>query len=608
MKRIELFTVFLFCMFSVFSQSNNDQLAYEYYRNHEYEKAKELFAELYKQNPTHHFYTFYFHTLLQLGDTKEAEKLVKKQMNQIPSIQRYNVDLGYVYEMQGDFAKAKKQYESCITNITVNSNIVVEIAQAFLSYKLNDYAIKTYLHGRKLSNQSIAYSAEITSLYEIIDNYEKAMTEYIMLLGENENTLNFVASRLTNWLIDDNNDTHSEIIREQLLRAITKYPDNKAYSSLMIWFSMQKKDFVTAMKQAKAMDKRYNETGQRILELANVAAKNYDFNTAIDGYNYIIEKGEAFPLYYDAQIMLVNIKLTQAILAYPVNYQQINNVDKELTQYFQSRTVNNNTFEVYRKWISLKAIQLNDIPTATTMIHELLSSNNIHVREKALLKLDLGDILRLEGDVWEATLLYSQVEKDFPNDTIRDLAKFKNAKLSFYIGEFEWAKSQLDVLRSATSKLIANDAMYFSLLISDNQDEEDSVNNSLRQFAVADFLMEVHRYEEALILLDSIEQQNLYHSLSDDVLYKKAKIATIQQNYVKADSLYEAIISSYPYDLLADEALFERAKLQEIHLNNKLKAMELYQQLLHDYPNSIYTIDARKQYRTLRGDIQKMTN
>jgi tetratricopeptide (TPR) repeat protein len=608
MKRIELLIIFLLPLFSVFAQQNNAQLAYEYHRNQEYEKAKELFAELYKQNPSHHFYSFYLHTLLQLEDIKEAEKLVKKQINQIPSIQRYHVDLGYVYERQGDYTKAKKQYESCITNITVNSNAVVEIAQAFLAYKLNDYAIKTYLHGRKLSNQSSAYAGEISSLYEAIDEHEKAMNEYILLLNEHENMLNFITARLTNWLIDDENESRSEIIRVQLLKAITKYPDNKAYSSLMIWFSMQKKDFATAMKQAKAMDKRYNETGQRIFELATVIARNYDFNTAIDGYNYIVEKGEISPLYYDAQIMLVNIKLTQAIVTYPVNYSQVNNIDKELTQYFQTRTVNNNTFEVYRRWISLKAIQLNDIATAIQMINELLNSNNIHAKEKALLKLDLGDILQLEGDVWEATLLYSQVEKDFPNDTIRDLAKFKNAKLSFHIGEFEWAKSQLDVLRAATSKLIANDAMYFSLLISDNQNEDDSVNNSLKQFAVADFLMEIHHYNEALTLLDSIEQQNLYHSLFDDVLYKKAKIAMIQQNYLKADSLYETLISSYPYDLLADEALFERAKLQETHLNNKLKAMELYQQLLRDYPNSIYTVDVRKHYRTLRGDMIKMTN
>ncbi|MDR1459040.1 MAG: tetratricopeptide repeat protein [Bacteroidales bacterium] len=608
MKRIKLFTLLLFSIFSAVAQSNNEQLAYQYFRDQEYEKAKELFAELYKQNPNHHFYSFYFQTLLQLDETKEAERLVKKQINQIPTIQRYNIDLGYVYERQGDGVKARKQYENCITKITANSPMVVEIAQAFQSYRLNDYAIKTYLHGRKLSNQSSAYAGEIAAIYETLEDYEKAMNEYINTLNENENMLDFVETRLANWLLNDENDALSETIRLQLLKAISKAPDNKAFSSLMIWFSMQKKDFASAIKQAKAMDKRYNENGLRIFELANIAAKNYDFNTAIDGYNYIIEKGESTILYYDAQIMLINIKLTQAINTYPVNYSQINSIDKELNLYFQHRSVNDVNFEVYRRWISLKAIQLKDMETAMKMINAQLASNNIHAKEKALLKLDLGDILQLEGDVWEATLLYSQVEKDFPNDTVRDLAKFKNAKLSFHIGEFEWAKSQLDVLRAATSRFIANDAMYFSLLISDNQKEEDSINYPLKQFATADFLMETHHYEEALIILDSIEQQNLYHSLLDDVLYKKAKIAMSRQNYIAADSLYEALVSSYPYDLLADEALFERAKLQEIHLKNNFKAMELYQQLLHDYPNSIYTVEARKNFRTLRGDVQRMTN
>jgi predicted Zn-dependent protease len=608
MRRIELFIVFLFTLISVLPQSNNEQLAYQYFRDQEYEKAKELFVELYKQNPNNHFYSFYFQTLIRLDDTKEAEKLVKKQINQIPTIQKYYIDLGYVYQLQGEDTKARKQYESRITNITTNSTIVVEVAQSFLIYRLNDYAIKKYLHGRKLSNQPSAYAPEIASIYETDGEYEKAMNEYIGILNENEGMLNFVETRLTNWLIDDEYDSHSEIIRIQLLKAISKSPDNRAYSTLMIWFSMQKKDFPTALKQAKAMDKRYNENGQRILELSNIAADNYDFNTAIDGYNYIISKGESTAFYYDAQIMLINIKLTQAVVTYPINYSQVNSIDKELATYFQTRPVNNTTFGVYRRWILLKAIQLNDTETATKMINELLASNNIRAKEKALLKLDLGDILRLEGDVWEATLLYSQVEKDFPNDTIRDVAKLKNAKLSFHMGEFEWAKSQLDVLRAATSKLIANDAMYFSLLISDNQNEEDSVNIPLKQFAIADFLIETYHYNEALTLLDSIENQNIYHSLLDDVLYKKAKIAMAQQNYIKADSLYEALVSSYPYDLLADEALYERARLQEIQLKNNLKAMELYQQLLLNYPNSIYTIDARKHFRTLRGDIIKMTN
>ncbi|MDR1878395.1 MAG: tetratricopeptide repeat protein [Bacteroidales bacterium] len=605
-KKSLIFLIVLCCSLSVLSQTNSEQLALQYFKNQEYEKAVELFAQLYRQTPNNHYYSFYFQTLLELKDIKEAEKLVKKQIKQFPEIQKYNVDLGYVYGLQDDAIKAKKQYETSISNITSNSVHIVELARAFQSYRLTDYIIKTYLHGRKLSNESTAYAVEIAAAYTETNDYEKAMNEYILLLNSNENMLNFVETQLINWLSKDEDNLYGEIIRTSILKAINKYPDNKAYSSLMIWFAMQKKDFLSALKQAKAMDKRYNEQGQRILALAGVAMENHDFNTAIDACKYVIEKGETNIYYNNARIRLLEIRLRQATSAYnALNNQQILALDKDMAHYFQESPLNNDNFDLYRKWISLKAVQLHNIDEAAKMIEDNLASNNIGKKEKSLLKLDLGDILQLEDDVWEATLLFSQVEKDFPNDTVGHLAKFKNAKLSFHIGEFEWAKAQLDVLRAATSKLIANDAMYFSLLISDNQNEEDSVNLPLRQFAAADFLMETHHYDEALQLFDSIEQQNAYHTLLDDILYKKAQIAMIRQQYSKADSLYAVLIASYPHDLLADEALFERAKLQEIHLKDNLKAMDLYQQLLIRHPDSIYTVEARSRFRTLRGDILK---
>ena len=604
MKKIAFCIVLLSISLSAFSQANNEQLAYQYFRNQEFDKAVELFADLYKRNPNHHFYSFYLQTLLQMGDSKEAEKLVRKQMKQSPNAQRYNVDLGYIFEVQGDASKSKKQYENSILGITNNSPLIVELAQAFQSYRLNEYAVKTYLHGRKLSNRSTTYAAEIANLYEESNSYDKAMTEYLLLLDESEDMLNFVEARLTNWLMSDENNVRSEIIRIQTLKAINKSPDSRAFASLMIWYSMQKKDFSAALKQAKAMDKRYNEGGKHVFTLANVAAENQDFATAIEAYNYIIGCGETTVFYYDAQSMLLNTKLTQAITS--SNPQQITTVDKDLSRYFQDKPVHNTNFNLYRRWISLKAVQMKDVATARKMIEENLESKSLGAKEKALFKLDMGDILQLDNDVWEATLLYSQVEKDFPNDTIGHLAKFKNAKLSFHIGEFEWAKAQLDVLRAATSKLIANDAMYFSLLILDNQDEEDSLNIPLKQFAAADFLMQIHHYDEALILFDSIEQQNLYHSLLDDILYRKAQIAVIKNQYTQADSLYETLVKTYPYDLLSDEALFERAKLQEFHFKDVFKAMELYQQLITEYPDSIYVIESRKRFRELRGDILRI--
>jgi len=586
-----------------FAQNDKEQLAYQYYRNQEFEKAADLFADLYKQKPNSHFYSYYLQCLLRTQNTKEAENLVRKQIKSLPNVPQYNVDLGYVFETKGDAAKAKKQYEACIEALTVNSGLINELARSFQTYRLNEYAVKAYLHGRKLSNDPQLYAMEIAAIYENNNEYEKAFNEYVAALSQNESLLDMVEMRLNNWLMKDEDNAKSETIRLQTLKAINKYPDNKAFYSLMIWYAIQKKDFSGALKQAKALDKRYNENGQRIFDLATIARENIDFPAAIDGYNYIIAQGENNLFYQKAEMMLKDVKLSQITTIFPVNEAQAKTLDKELSDYFQKNKLSSVNFNLYEKWLRFKAVYLKDIETPKNMIEEALSSNAITSMEKAILKINLGDFLRLDNDVWEATLLYSQVEKDFPNDTIGSLAKFKKAKLSFHIGEFEWAKAQLDVLRAATSKLIANDAMYLSLLISDNQDEEDSVNLPLRQFAYADFLMECNRMDEASILLDSIENNYEALSLHDDVLYKKALIAIHLQNYKQADRLLAKLIETYPSDLLADDALFERAKLHEFYFKDFLGAMELYKELIIKYPDSIYVVDARTRFRLLQDNL-----
>jgi len=587
----------------VFAQSDKEQLAFQYFRNQEFEKAVDLFAELYKQRPNSHFYSYYLQCLLQTQNAKEAENLVKKQIKLFPNVPKYDVDLGYVYESRGEANRAKKQYEASIEAIKTNSGLIVELARSFQAYRLSEYAVKTYLHGRKLSGEPQTYAMEIANIHEGNNEYEKAMNEYVTALSQNENLLDMIQMRLNNWLLKDDNNARGELIRLQTLRAINRYPDNKAFYSLMIWYSIQKKDFSGALRQAIAMDKRYNEGGRRIFDLANIAVENMSYSAAIEGFNYILALGENTLFRQRAEMMLLDVKLTQATHQFPVNETVAKAIDKELTDYFQRNGLSSTNFSLYEKWLRFKAVHLKDIETPKNMIEQNLAFQGITNMEKAILKINLGDILRLDNDVWEATLLYSQVEKDFPNDTIGSLAKFKKAKLSFHIGEFEWAKAQLDVLRAATSKLIANDAMYLSLLISDNQDEEDSVNIPLRQFAYADFLMECNRMDEASLLLDSIANNSAALSLHDDVLYKKALIAIHYQKYKQADELLAKLVETYPDDLLADDALFERAKLREFHLKDYLGAMELYKQLITKYPDSIYVIDARTRFRQLQEEV-----
>jgi len=249
----------------------------------------------------------------------------------------------------------------------------------------------------------------------------------------------------------------------------------------------------------------------------------------------------------------------------------------------------------------LQAFYLGETNDAVELLLQAISIPKVPLAKQAECKLELADIYLFSDEQWEATLLYSQVEKTFKNEPLGHEAKFRNARLSFYIGEFGWALAQLDVLKAATSKLIANDALELSLLISDNI-EEDSLTVPLSMYAKADLLEFRNLDQDALAVLDSISTLFPMHSIADNVLFKKAEIFSKNGKFDLAASNYSEIMEKYPDDLLADDAMYNLAGLYEYQLNNKSKAMELYEKILTQYPGSLYVVDARKHFRALRND------
>jgi tetratricopeptide (TPR) repeat protein len=180
-----------------------------------------------------------------------------------------------------------------------------------------------------------------------------------------------------------------------------------------------------------------------------------------------------------------------------------------------------------------------------------------------------------------------------------DQVKLKKAKLGYYMGNFSWAKAQLDVLKSSTSKLTANDALELSLLIGNNLNM-DTTAVPLQMFARADLLFFRNKDSLALATLDSLAEMFPYHTLQDDVLYRKSKIETERNNFALAAAYLEQIVNDFSYDVLADDALFELANIYNYHLREKEKARDLYKQMLFNYPGSVFVEEARNLYRELR--------
>ena len=611
--------VFLLSSISInlHAQVSQEQLGIQYFQDGEYEKAADVFGKIFETKQEPYIYSYYFASLMRLNNYKDAEKAVRKMMKNRENQLRYGVDLGFVFQQAGENDKAQKTYDKIIQDLTSDSYTIETVANAFLSGGNREYALKTLFQGRKLQKDAKAFTSRIVNIYQQLGQDEKAVTEILNLFSGNETKyLKDAETLLQNFMTEESPEKY-EMVRGALLKLYQKNPDEFAYSYLLWWLALQQKDFKTALQQAKALDKRYKEGGQRLFEVAKAAVEHADYDVAIAALNDILNQDKNGPYFIQAKYALLDVKFDKIVSTYPLNQTDLKALEQDYQKALTEYGFSENTADWIKKYAKLLAFYLNKPQQAMQLLQdalEKLSGNSIAVlREKAALKIELADIQLYAGDVWEATLNYSQVEKDFPNDTIGQWAKFKNAKLSFYIGEFLWAKNQLDVLRAATSKLIANDAMDLSLLISDNEDEEDSEeededstlfleNLPLKYYAKADFLRYQNRDDDALKVLDTIALLNIPHKLGANILFFKAEIALKRRQIDQAVHILEGIVQYYDSDLLADDALFKLGEIHETILKDTGKAMFYYDQLIRNYSGSLFVIEARKRYRNLRGD------
>ena len=286
---------------------------------------------------------------------------------------------------------------------------------------------------------------------------------------------------------------------------------------------------------------------------------------------------------------------------YPINLEKVNQLITDYTQICKKSAASPHCFEAQRKQALLWAFYKNNVDTAIVILQKIVSSPYVDQNLKDKAKLDLGDMYVLKDEFWESILLYTQVVKTQKENLLGHEAKFKNAKVYYYKGEFDLAQEQLDVLKLATSREIANDALYLGLIIHMNK-SEDSTQNALNIFADADLSKFAMNYDQAEKLYQKLLADYPDDALADDALWNLADIANKKKNYNQSLIYLDQILNKYYADIFADDALYTKAQIYQYKLRDSNKAMELYQKLLTDYPASIFVPDARKNYRKLRGD------
>lgn len=584
-------------------QSSDKDLAIQYYASGDYAKAAVLYEKLYNEEPNTYYYRYLYYSLLGLGEYDKAIDLAKKaKRKDARNKVQYQIDEAYVHIISGNASKGYKVFDNAIKSVQPKQLEITLLASSFVRLHENKYAIKTYLKGRELLNDKKLYCVELSDCYFKEKEYKKSVKELVDFAMYNPKMINLVYTKLERYMDNDADGMVTSAIREELMLLTREFPNSSIYSDLMLWFSLQDGDFDLAFLQVKASDKRNDEEGFNVLEFALVCCQNGAYKIAQDAYNYVIaeySKDNAASVLL-AQIGLVDLEYELLQLNENYDMETVRDLDAKFTSLLKETEISVDMYSTVVNSANLKAFYLKDYQGAIDVLAQLLEKCR-RAADVANIKLAMGDIYLSSGDPWEAILLYSQVEKLLKDEPLGHEAKYRNALVSYYIGEFNWAAAKLDVLKASTEKLIANDAMKLSMFIKDNQDE-DSVSLPLQLFAKADLAIFNKQYDLAFQYLDSASNVNAWSVIEDDALMRKAEILVKKHKYKEADSVLSIIGEKYSDEMLADEALFTRAYINDAFLNDNTLAEELYMKVVLDYPDSIFAIAARDNYRRLRGD------
>lgn len=599
-RMIKIFSTFLLIACTSILSGQDARLAEQYFQDGEYEKAGILFAKLLDQNKNQNYYFNRLTDCLIYQDkTAEAETLVKKQLKSFPDEAGNYVVYGNLLDKMGQPDAAAEQYKKAIDKLPNDRSKITSLAGNFINMSKFDFAIAAYEKGMKVFNDKNMFPYLLADMYRRKDDVPKMIEYYLISLDadpQRDVTIESIFQRTfqpSDYLE----------LQKQLYAAIQGAPRAIHFAEMLQWAMLQSRDYLGALRQARALDKMLDENGSRIYQIGQIAKSANEWDAAVKAFEYITkEKGPQNSFYVEAKKDALACKRNKIKLsASPTTMDELKVLEQDYESFIQEFGKNRASSVLIIEYAELVALHLNNIPKAIAILDELIHLPNIPRPAAAQAKLNLGDYYLVQGEIWEATLLYSQVDKAFKEDQLGEEARFRNARLTYFNGDFEWAQKQFDILKSATSRFISNDAIDLSVFILDNM-AGDSVSVPLQYYAQTELLGFQNKHQAALEKLDSIVFLFPNHDIVDDVLYLRAKIYSQLKQWDQAIPIYQTIIEKYKEGIRCDNALFELAEIYDFKLNEKEKAKSLYETLFMDFSNSTFAVEARKRFRVLRGD------
>lgn len=589
---MRLFLVIFFLLSSLISLAQSDVLAKEYFDKGQFEKAVVLYEDLYKTNKNSALYASSLIACYQaLKDFDKAEKIISDRYSRLKQ-PNFLVELGYNYQLQNNTAKAEEYYKKAVDELATNIHFASGVAYAFEQKNLLERALQVYDYATA-ENPQFNFDFQKARIYGQMGNLEFMIESFLDYAEKNPNQTPIIQSQFNRFVEEDASDEFSRLLRKSLLARAQK-TQNIYWNEFLSWFFIQQKQLDRAFAQEKAIYKRNPESISNIVNLAKLAVESDNYDLAREIFDFVLQNTQDLDTRIDVNTYLMELKIKTA---QPKDYPKISaDFENLLVEFGESYS----TLELQILQARFIGFNLDNPKRAQQILNRLLELN-LHNFDRVQIKLELGDMLLYEEKYNQALIYYSQIETDVKNHELGHQASLNIAKTSYYKGDFPWAMKQLTVLKGSFSQLIANDALDLYMLIKDNS-QSDSTYTALKKFAKGDFLLYKSKDDQALQQFHQILKDHQGDEIESVTLLRIAQILEKKQNYAQALEYYQRIIDDFPDGIYLDEALYFSAEIYNKHLGEPERAKEFYEKIIFNHQDSIYFVDARKQYRILRGD------
>lgn len=589
MKKILLI---LILFFSLWANAQNEQLANNYFDRGDFEKALLSYEDLLKnQIGNFNYFQRIIECYQQLQQYDKAQKAIEVQLDKFKQNQLL-VELGYNFQLQKNQEKANKYYIQAIDKIKKNANEVYGIAYVFERKALVDYALLAYKTALE-KDPKMSFNFQMATLYGQQGNTDLMIDTFLQEAYQNPQNLPLIQNQLSRFMTEEVDGSFNDSLKKALLLRAQKTQD-VFWNDFLSWLFIQQKEYGKAFIQQKAIYKRNPDSFANIVNLGQMAIEDNDQDSATEILNFVLQNTRDLDLLIQSNSYLIEMKIDHATEKdYPT-------ITAELDKLIKEFGVSPYTLSLLKLQADFNAFHLNNSEKAKAILKSAMEMP-INRYQLAEVKMELADILLFEEKFNQALIYYSQIDEDMSGDVIGQEASLKTAKTSYFKTDFEWASHQLKVLKSASSQLIANDALDLFLLISDNT-VEDSLQVALKKFARADFLLYQNKKAAALAGFQLILKDHKGEDIEPVTLLRIGKIYEKMGDFANALANYDAIITKHKDCIYIDEALYFSAEIYNIQLKDPEKAKLLYEEMLTKHEDSIFYVDSRNKYRKLRGD------